>query len=560
MKKITLLLMAVLAWVGSVSAQEAQSLLNFSWAHTVEGAANASNNVFEAQKAADGSYFVANKIGTKTGALTAKFDGTAIEGFEGGTYGTAAAGNLYLQKLNVDGSVAWSLYTTKCDVSSVNIAPTSDGGAVLVIKSRVNEIEADNAKVLTLVDADKNTVAVGDANTAIKTYYLTFVKVDAEGKCQWTRLVTKAAGNSKTDYITVNGCATGASDEIYVAGKLSGAIEVANAAEGTATLTPHNATSDFFLLKLDANGYYQNSLLPDENENVPSEADNIVYADGNVYLSGIVIGKGLYLADKEVVADETLKTPFLVSVKGDVLDVNYVNSFAPTANKAAKPAFVVQLKALNYIGGNLYLTGSVNGGLSADGVSVDTESTMLKGLVLKANAADGKVQGMGINDTAAKGISNYFGVYEGEATFYTFGYDMAKSKSAILFAFDGKSFEKRTEMEIANVAAGANCAPILVDGNSILMMTRGKAAPLTFLNTDVQLAGFSDWGSMYCLYTINDIPTGISSATVAANAHGKVDVYTVSGVRVKTNVATSDATKGLAKGMYVVGNKKVVIK
>ena len=79
MKKITLLLMAVLAWVGSVSAQEAQSLLNFSWAHTVEGAANASNNVFEAQKAADGSYFVANKIGTKTGALTAKFDGTAID-------------------------------------------------------------------------------------------------------------------------------------------------------------------------------------------------------------------------------------------------------------------------------------------------------------------------------------------------------------------------------------------------------------------------------------------------------------------------------------------------
>lgn len=134
MKKITLLLMTVLAWVGSVSAQDAQNLVTFKWAHTVEGAGNAGNNVFESKKMADGSYLVANKVGTKTGALTAKFDGVKIDGFEGGTYKTSAAGNLYLQKVGTDGKVAWSLYSTKCDVSAVNIAPTSDGGGNLSSK------------------------------------------------------------------------------------------------------------------------------------------------------------------------------------------------------------------------------------------------------------------------------------------------------------------------------------------------------------------------------------------------------------------------------------------
>ena len=50
-----------------------------------------------------------------------------------------------------------------------------------------------------------------------------------------------------------------------------------------------------------------------------------------------------------------------------------------------------------------------------------------------------------------------------------------------------------------------------------------------------------------------------SVETVANAADGLVNVYTASGVLVRANVEAADAVKGLKKGVYVVGNKKVVV-
>lgn len=51
--------------------------------------------------------------------------------------------------------------------------------------------------------------------------------------------------------------------------------------------------------------------------------------------------------------------------------------------------------------------------------------------------------------------------------------------------------------------------------------------------------------------------TGIS-AVKPSEADGRVDVYTVSGVLVRKGVARSAALNGLAKGVYVIGGKKMV--
>lgn len=40
----------------------------------------------------------------------------------------------------------------------------------------------------------------------------------------------------------------------------------------------------------------------------------------------------------------------------------------------------------------------------------------------------------------------------------------------------------------------------------------------------------------------------------------KVDVYTLSGVKVRANVKAAEATESLPKGLYIVGNKKVIVK
>ena len=39
-----------------------------------------------------------------------------------------------------------------------------------------------------------------------------------------------------------------------------------------------------------------------------------------------------------------------------------------------------------------------------------------------------------------------------------------------------------------------------------------------------------------------------------------MDVYTISGVKVRSNVKAGVATKGLPKGIYIVGGKKVIVK
>lgn len=56
----------------------------------------------------------------------------------------------------------------------------------------------------------------------------------------------------------------------------------------------------------------------------------------------------------------------------------------------------------------------------------------------------------------------------------------------------------------------------------------------------------------------DDGATGIES--VDATASAPVDVYTVSGVRVRASVSSAQATEGLQKGLYIINGKKVLVK
>lgn len=56
----------------------------------------------------------------------------------------------------------------------------------------------------------------------------------------------------------------------------------------------------------------------------------------------------------------------------------------------------------------------------------------------------------------------------------------------------------------------------------------------------------------------DDGTTGVEG--IAAEEDALVDVYTIGGVQVRSQVEASGATDGLAKGLYIVGGKKVVVK
>jgi hypothetical protein len=77
------------------------------------------------------------------------------------------------------------------------------------------------------------------------------------------------------------------------------------------------------------------------------------------------------------------------------------------------------------------------------------------------------------------------------------------------------------------------------------------------------------WSSGGCPLTINDVyltndenyakPTGIYDLFPIDSEPEFVDVYTITGARIRSHVKRSQATKGLKDGIYIVGRKKVVV-
>ncbi len=62
--------------------------------------------------------------------------------------------------------------------------------------------------------------------------------------------------------------------------------------------------------------------------------------------------------------------------------------------------------------------------------------------------------------------------------------------------------------------------------------------------------------------TYDDPTTGIKDMSIDSDnaVHGRTDVYSITGVRVKSHVSSDSALEGLKPGIYVVGKKKVIIK
>lgn len=56
-----------------------------------------------------------------------------------------------------------------------------------------------------------------------------------------------------------------------------------------------------------------------------------------------------------------------------------------------------------------------------------------------------------------------------------------------------------------------------------------------------------------------DTPTGVDDVSVES-APATVDVYSISGVRVRQNVSAADATAGLPSGLYIVAGKKIAVR
>lgn len=99
----------------------------------------------------------------------------------------------------------------------------------------------------------------------------------------------------------------------------------------------------------------------------------------------------------------------------------------------------------------------------------------------------------------------------------------------------------------------------LFTSNGIEISTKddGVAAGTGYLNNSIPETSEEGSYSLVINGDITGIGTSISDGVIVKN--GRVDVYTLAGVKVRSNVKITDAVKNLPKGIYLVGSKKVLV-
>lgn len=583
-KKITFLMLAALTLTVSASADDN---LTFNWAHSVDGETTAGDNVNGVYKAADGNYFAVTTFGTTSSALNVKVDGETLtdasgNAIEGSHYtGTSNNANLLLQKVDAQtGSIAWFVYTKKGDVdnSYTPVAATADGGVVIAVKCRA-WVEADGLdNLLEVVDAQGNTTTVKDMGTVSGEYRYLIVKLNADGKLEWTRLIagllvnkgekidesyTSALKSATKNNLYVYGMDVDEEGNIYLCGNFRTKMSLKDKEGKVVTLVAKNNSSwtgdsqtvmgDLFLLKLTNEGYIDKSLTAEGTASC-AFFDNVVYNNGNLYLNGRVKGDGteMTVGGKAVNASADFQTMIVASVKASDLTVNYLKTFTSVANKSNK--FVLQNKNAQFVGGSVYFTGLINGGWAKEGSTeafLNTGATQLKGYVLKLDPETGDVQNSYVKTDG--GIGGFFGVYVGTNNTYAFGYDMGSG--AILSKISNSTYTAN-DTTICTFGTVALLGKPLIDGDNFVMINRGKSTA-TFAGTDKSFK-CTNWGLVYYSYKINDEVSSVSN--IAANKGvGNYDVYTVGGVLLKKADTYEAAVKGLAKGIYIIGGQKVTV-
>lgn len=589
-KKFTLLLFAILSLTMSLNAQ---SPLTFQWAHSVDGATTGGDNVMGMCKSSDGYYYVATNFGTSTtqNAMNVWFDGEQLKDkygfYEGSPYtGTSQNGNMLLQKIAKDGSVVWTTFTNKGDVdhSATQIAPTSDGGVIIALKCRAWVEDAGLINLLCYVDPKGAEQRITSDQVKSEYRYL-IMKITKAGKIGWYRIIsglvkTYDETHATKNNIYINGLAVDEKDNIYLAGNFRTEMYL-NKADGTsATLVAkssidswggdsQNVVGDMFLVKLDSKGYYLNSIV---NDGIVDCAflDKVAYNDGKLYLDGRVrsVGNDITFGGVKVNASKDFQTQLLLSVNTEDLSVNYIKSLTSVANKSGR--FVIQNKSAQYLNGYVYFTGLLNGSWKqeneSENIATNHSSNQLKGYVLKMNPETGKVEKATVRTDG--GIGGFFGVYEGTKKLYAFGYGMgATDRGAIIAPIDKETYAVETPIIVCTYGIVGNATAPIVDGDILVMANRGGKGNTTdnvasFYGTDKKFENLNCWGSVYYSYKMSDvISTGINKPTISGVASDAiVDVYTLGGVKVKSGVAAGNATEGLAKGIYIVNHKKVIVK
>jgi hypothetical protein len=126
--------------------------------------------------------------------------------------------------------------------------------------------------------------------------------------------------------------------------------------------------------------------------------------------------------------------------------------------------------------------------------------------------------------------------------------------------------------------AGATSANGLVGVHKGITLTASDNAHVLSNNAIKKVTGNVTVGDNRAYINMDQVPVFVESGnakrfveigygdivnnieTVAGAEQALVDVYNITGVRIRSGVKKADATVGLKKGLYIVGGRKVIIR
>ena len=539
------------------------------WANFLTGKPGQDNLTAIATDGTDRIYWFATDASTSADR-DVTYDGAKL--YDGAEYsGTGANLNMTLLKTDADGNAQWCIHSNYGDflASSGGVAVTATGDVVFCGKVRHTDGALD--KPVSFTDAKNNTITL-DWSVEQRYQRLYIAKCTSDGELLWVRtcdLETAMNRNGKTfasDAVSPNGIAVDADGNIYVGGNFRATMSVEKQDGSIATISPKNlakydgsvqgSCGAMFLLKLDSDGYYLNSITESGNEISESKIIGLEYADGKLYVNGTATGlddtSRITFAGVEL-TPATYPSPIIASLNTD-LSANWV-TLLPGGTDELGSNNAVQNTATTFNNGTLWYCGQFSGKISdpanaSNSVATTYKKNTREGFLIKLDAATGSwVKGVasqaGFADTFITAYLKPICPAEEPENVYVYGYGMNAASGVFMRCYNSGTLAADSDNSWILVKAGAVPTAVGIayvpQSGAIFTGTRTNSAaePLGGTVTE-KPAGFTTLLSCFKMGT--GFTSGIKSIGIDTDSADNTDdtparYFTIDGTEVATPVS-----------------------
>ncbi len=553
---------------------------HYEWSYLYD-TKSAQDNLSALLISSDGKLVSIGHFGSKTSEDKFSYNGEDI------AVGSAIDGNsdnrnLLVMKHNEDGSKAWAFSSTQGymdGASPTAVAATSDGGVVMILKTRGSSVSGVLNPVF--VNSDGSEEELTDWNTSAWIYNSLIIKLSSEGKMEWSRTLIQdqtpfGSRATTTDAVTPNALVVDDEGNIFVGGNYRTPMVISGAGNACYVLTPRNiatytgdpqaAAGGMFLVKLDSNGDYLAHL----NSTGSLSRDQIsamTVSGGKLYFIGNIQGNvdsELTVGDKSVTLTSSLDG-MMAGCCGTDLKMEWLNIWHTVGASDGKST--LQLKNLKAIDGAFYAMGALKGGICAPGESaakISTASTMLEGFCVKFNSdgtySDSKIFG--------KSISAWLNAAKIGEKVCLFGYVLTNGGASLT------EWDSETPEYICTSKGATTSYDMVSDpkSNRLYIAVRSNQS---FKFGDDETVAPSGFGSVMAAYNIgtatgaSDIKAlkevkvegGEGKITINASSPTNLTISDAAGLVIYDGVVETGLTEIAAKcGVYVAGGNKILVK